>query len=73
MNGYLRTRDVADLLNVSCETILRWHRSGRLPGGHRLNGSNVLRFDADELQVWLSTTRTEHTTNLGSDGLGEVL
>jgi hypothetical protein len=39
----LRTRDVADLLDVSCETVLRWHRSGKLLGGRRL-GSNVLRF-----------------------------
>jgi integrase len=29
----LRTRDVATLLDVSCETVLRWHRSGKLPGG----------------------------------------
>ena len=41
----LRTRDVAELLRLSCETVLRWHRSGKLPGGRRL-GSNVLRFNA---------------------------
>jgi hypothetical protein len=29
----LRTRDVAERLDVSCETVLRWHRSGKLPGG----------------------------------------
>src|SRR5262245_57834957 len=55
----LRTRDVAELLDVSCETVLRWHRSGRLRGGHRLNGSNVLRFDRDELDAWLNGTRTQ--------------
>jgi predicted DNA-binding transcriptional regulator AlpA len=40
----LRPRDVAQLVDVSCETVLRWHRSGKLPGGRRL-GSNVLRFN----------------------------
>src|SRR5688500_18376574 len=28
---FLRTRDVAYLLDTSCETVLRWHRSGKLP------------------------------------------
>jgi excisionase family DNA binding protein len=54
----LRTRDVAELLDVSCETVLRWHRSRKLPGGRRL-GSNVLRFDRDEVETWLEETRTE--------------
>jgi excisionase family DNA binding protein len=53
----LRTRDVAALLNVSCETVLRWHRSGKLPGGRRL-GSNVLRFERGELEAWLDGTTT---------------
>jgi predicted DNA-binding transcriptional regulator AlpA len=48
----LRTRDVAELLDVSCETVLRWHRSGKLPGGRRL-ASTVLRFDHDEIEAWL--------------------
>ncbi len=52
----LRTRDVAELLDVSCETVLRWHRSGKLPGGRRL-GSNVLRFDRGEIETWLEGTR----------------
>ena len=54
----LRTRDVAELLDVSSETVLRWHRSGKLPGGRRL-GSNVLRFDRDELEAWLEATRVK--------------
>jgi excisionase family DNA binding protein len=54
----LRTRDVAELLDVSCETVLRWHRSGKLPGGYRL-ASNVLRFAEPELEAWLEGTRLE--------------
>ena len=61
----LRTRDVAELLDVSCETVLRWHRSGKLPGGRRL-ASNVLRFDRDEVEAWLSGTRTLVSVGEGS-------
>ncbi len=53
---YLRARDVAEMLDVSVETVLRWHHSGKLPGGHRL-GSNVLRFSESELERWLFGTR----------------
>ena len=56
----LRTRDVAEILDVSCETVLRWHRSGKLPGGRRL-GSNVLRFDSSEVETWLDGTRTKRS------------
>ena len=52
----LRTRDVADLLDVSVETVLRWHRSGKLPGGYRL-ASNVLRFSESALEAWLGGAR----------------
>ena len=52
----LRTRDVAALLDVSCETVLRWHRSGKLAGGHRL-ASNVLRFSESEIERWLYEAR----------------
>ena len=49
---FLSTREVAAYLNVSPETILRWHRSGKLPGGRRLS-SNLLRFRGDELEAWI--------------------
>jgi predicted site-specific integrase-resolvase len=55
----LRTRDVAELLDASCETVLRWHRSGQLLGGYRLNGSNLLRFRESEIAALLSGTRTK--------------
>ncbi len=38
----LTTREVAEVLGVSSETVLRWWRAGRVPGV-RL-ASNVLRF-----------------------------
>ena len=67
----LRARDVATLLDVSVETVLRWHRSGKLPGGYRL-ASNCLRFDAGEIDVWLAAQkRTSATPTEGEPaGLG---
>jgi excisionase family DNA binding protein len=60
MTRLLRTREVATMLGVSTETVLRWHRSGKLPGGRRL-GSNVLRWNEAELEAWLEKTRPEVT------------
>ena len=49
----LTARDVAEFLGVTVETVLRWHRSGRLPG-YRVGG-RVLRFDPVELELVRST------------------
>jgi excisionase family DNA binding protein len=51
----LTTREVADLLSVSCETVLRYWRSGSLPG-YRL-ASNSLRFDVCDIAAWLEERR----------------
>jgi excisionase family DNA binding protein len=51
----LTTRDVAAFLNVSPETVLRWHRSGKLSGFQI--ATNALRFDPDEIRAWLQGTR----------------
>jgi excisionase family DNA binding protein len=52
VNGrLLRTRDVADRLGVSPETVLRWWRRGELPG-YRLS-SNVLRFAEADVDAYL--------------------
>jgi excisionase family DNA binding protein len=52
----LTAREVADLLGVSAETVLRWTRRGELPA-FRLPGG-ALRYRADELERWLG----EHAT-----------
>jgi excisionase family DNA binding protein len=49
----LTTRQVADYLGVSPETVLRRWRSGELPG-YRL-ASNVLRFRESEIEAWLES------------------
>ena len=47
----LTTRDVAELVSLSPETILRRYRAGELRGV-RL-GSNVLRFRESDVEAWL--------------------
>jgi excisionase family DNA binding protein len=56
----ITTRETAGLLRVSPETVLRWYRTGKLPGGRRL-GSNVLRFDRSDVEAWLEGTGPERT------------
>lgn len=51
----LTTRQLADYLGVSPETVLRRWRAGELPG-FRI-GSNALRFDPEEIAVWLEGRR----------------
>ena len=48
----LTTREVADYLGVSSETVLRRWRAGEIPG-FRLS-SNVLRFDQGDVAAWLA-------------------
>jgi excisionase family DNA binding protein len=52
----LTARQVAERFGVSVETVLRWHRAGRLPGGYRL-ATGVLRFSESELDGWLKERR----------------
>jgi excisionase family DNA binding protein len=52
----LTTREVADVLCVSAETVLRWVGTRGLPA-RRLT-SRAIRFDAAELQEWLDDRAT---------------
>ena len=47
----LTTRQVAEYLGFSPETVLRRYRAGELPG-YPL-ASNVLRFRASDVEAWL--------------------
>ena len=51
MTALLIARDVAGLLGVSAETVLRWTRRGDLPA-IRLPGG-AIRYRQDELDGWL--------------------
>jgi excisionase family DNA binding protein len=68
----LTTRQVAERLALSPETILRKWRAGMLPG-FRLE-SNVLRFDADEIDAWLAERRGQaYTRPIAQLGQGEAM
>jgi len=57
MTGQLLTaREVAELLSVSTETVLRWTRRGDLPA-LRLPGG-AIRYRQTELDAWLATCTT---------------
>jgi excisionase family DNA binding protein len=61
MSGPLLTaRAVAELLDVSAETVLRWTRRGELPA-IRLPGG-AIRYRGDELDAWLSLRATSPAT-----------
>jgi excisionase family DNA binding protein len=47
----LTAREVAELLGVSAETILRWTRDGKLPAIRLPSGA--WRFREDDLEAWM--------------------
>lgn len=54
MTGLLTARDVAELLGVTAETVLRWTRNGELPAV-RLPGTarGRLRYRPDDVEAWI--------------------
>jgi len=63
MNGgrLWTTREVAEHVGLSAETILRRYRAGEIPG-IRL-GSNVLRFRESAIETWLERSQAPATSN----------
>jgi excisionase family DNA binding protein len=57
----LTARQVAELLGVSAETVLRWTRRGQLPA-FRLPGG-ALRYRAEALEQWLGEHATTDAVN----------
>ncbi|MFN0154167.1 MAG: helix-turn-helix domain-containing protein [Gaiella sp.] len=58
MTRLLTTREVAALLTVHPECVLRWWRAGRI-GGYRLGGNGPLRFTQDDVSAFLNPHRRE--------------
>jgi excisionase family DNA binding protein len=52
----LTARELGDLLHVSPETILRWHRAGELPALRLPSGA--IRFRPAEIEAWLTERAT---------------
>jgi len=61
VNGHgerlLRTRELAEKLNLSSATVLRRHKLGTMPPGFLLS-SNALRWRESEIDAWLESTRS---------------
>jgi excisionase family DNA binding protein len=55
-HGLLTAREVAELLSVSTETVLRWARRGDLPGFRLPSGQ--LRFRLEAIEAWLADRAT---------------
>ena len=60
MTGLLTAREVAELIGVSTETILRWTRAGKLPAIKLPGGA--IRYRETELDEWLSLRATSRAT-----------
>ena len=58
MSRLLTAREVAEIISMSTETVLRWHRAGIGPPALRLP-SGALRFRADALDAWLLERATQ--------------
>jgi excisionase family DNA binding protein len=56
MTALMTAREVADLLGVSTETVLRWVRQGKLPA-IRLPGG-AIRFAEHAIEAWLAERAT---------------
>jgi excisionase family DNA binding protein len=52
----LTAREVAELLGVHAETVLRWARRGQLPAIRLPSGQ--IRFREDEIEAWLGERAT---------------
>jgi Helix-turn-helix domain len=61
----LTTREAAEYLHIRPETLLAWDRSAKLRG-YRIS-SNALRWDPDEIERFLLSTRED-----GPGARGEV-
>jgi excisionase family DNA binding protein len=55
--GLLTARAVAELLDVSPETVLRWTRKGQLPAVRLPSGA--IRYREADLEAWLEERATE--------------
>ena len=54
----VKAKDIAQLANVSLQTVLKWAREGKIPH-HRIS-SRCLRFSIEEVNHWLQVKRDAH-------------
>lgn len=51
----VKARDIAQMANVSLQTVLKWAREGKIPH-HRIS-ARCLRFSVEEVNAWLQAKR----------------
>ena len=51
----VKARDIAQMANVSLQTVLKWAREGKIPH-HRIS-ARCLRFSIEEVNHWLQQKR----------------
>ncbi len=59
----VRARDVANMANVSLQTVLKWAREGKIPH-HRIS-PRCLRFSIEEINHWLQVKRDAQNKQQG--------
>ena len=65
--AFLKSPEVAELLNVSLSTVHKLVKNGELPA---YSIGRHLRFDADELEEWIESRRNDYSK--GNGQLAEV-
>ena len=61
----VKAKDIAQLANVSLQTVLKWAREGKIPH-HRIS-PRCLRFSLEEVNHWLQFKRDAN--KLKSEGV----
>ena len=61
----VKAKDIAQLANVSLQTVLKWARENRIPH-HRIS-ARCLRFSLEEVNHWLQQKRDAN--KLKSEGV----
>jgi excisionase family DNA binding protein len=51
----VKAKDIAQLANVTLQTVLKWAREGKIPH-HRIS-ARCLRFSVEEVNAWLQAKR----------------
>jgi excisionase family DNA binding protein len=54
----VKAKQIAEMANVSLQTVLKWAREGKIPH-HRIS-ARCLRFSMEEVNHWLQQKRDAH-------------
>lgn len=52
-NRLLSVNDLLDKLGISRTTLYNWRKSGKLPEGRRIAGSNLVKWSESTIDQWI--------------------